>query len=146
MTEHTQKLKVFLCHAVENKPIVGVLFERLKADGFDPWLDTDSLLPGMNWDLEIQKAMRASDAVIVCLSNASIQKEGYVQKEIKTAQRILDEKPEGTIFLLPVQLEDCEIPFSLRDVQWARYYEPDGYEKIVKALKFRARQLGREIA
>ena len=145
MTEKPRKLKVFLCHAVENKPIVQGLFNRLQDSGFDPWVDNESLLIGSDWDLEIQKAMRSSDAVIVCLSKISIKKEGYVQKEIKYAQEILLEKPEGTIFLLPVQLEDCDIPFGLRDIHWGKYFEPDGYEKIVKALKVRARQLGRKI-
>ena len=140
-----QKLKAFLCHASENKPIVQGLYDRLKADGFDPWLDSEFLLPGMDWDLEIQQAMRASDAVIVCLSKISVTKEGYVQKEIKFAQDILKEKPEGIIFLLPVQLEDCNLPFSLQAVQWGKYYEPGGYEKIVKSLKIRAKQLDREI-
>lgn len=98
------------------KPIVQGLFERLKADGFDPWPDSEFLLPGMDWDLEIQQAIRASDAVIVCLSEISVTKEGYVQKEIKFAQDILKEKPDGTIFLLLVQLEDCKIPYSLQAV------------------------------
>lgn len=144
MTDKPKKLKVFLCHASENKPIVQGLFDRLKADGFDPWLDSEFLLPGMDWDFEIQQAMRASDAVIVCLSEISVRKEGYVQKEIKYAQEILKEKPEGTIFLLPVQLEECKIPYGLQAVQWGKYHQPGGYEKIVKSLKIRAEQLGRE--
>jgi len=82
MTAESQKLKVFLCHASENKPIVQGLYDRLKVDAFDPWLDSEFLLPGMDWDLEIQQAMRASDAVIVCLSEISVKKEGYIQKEI----------------------------------------------------------------
>ena len=145
MPDKPQKLKVFLCHASENKPIVQGLYDRLKADSFDPWLDSEFLLPGMDWDLEIQQAMRASDAVIVCLSEISVTKEGYVQKEIKFAQDILKEKPEGTIFLLPVQLEDCKIPYSLQAVQWGKYYEMGGYEKIVKSLEIRAKQLGRKL-
>jgi len=145
MSDEPQKFKVILCHASENKPVVQGLYDRLKTDGFDPWLDSEFLLPGMDWDLEIQQAMRFSDAVIVCLSEISVKKEGYVQKEIKYAREILKEKPDGTIFLLPVQLEDCEIPYSLQAVQWGKYHEPDGYEKIVKSLTRRAKQLDREI-
>jgi hypothetical protein len=145
MTDKPQKLKVFLCHASENKPIVQGLYDRLSAAGFDPWLDSHFLLPGMDWDLEIQKAMRSSDAVIVCLSKISVVKEGYVQKEIKYAQEIQKEKPEGTIFLIPLQLEKCEIPFSLQDVQWGEYFESDGFELLVKALNKRADQLKRTL-
>ncbi|MEP6895191.1 MAG: toll/interleukin-1 receptor domain-containing protein, partial [Chloroflexota bacterium] len=137
------KLKVFLCHASENKPIVNNLFDDLVAAGYEPWLDTEVLLPGMDWDLEIKKGMRASDSVIVCLSSISVSKEGYIQKELKFAQDIQDEKPRGTIFLIPLRLEPCETPYDLRDIQWAEYTAPDGFEKLVKGLNIRAKQLGK---
>ena len=81
MTEN-RKLKVFLCHSKDDKIKVRRLFHRLIADGFDAWLDEEKLLPGQDWDLEIRKAVRESDVVVVCLSNSSITKAGYVQKEI----------------------------------------------------------------
>ena len=142
----TEKLKVFLCHASENKPVVKELFERLKIDGFNPWLDSEHILPGMDWDLEIQKAMNASDIVIICLSSISVLKEGYVQKEIKYAQEIQKEKPEGTIFLIPVQLEACDIPTRLQEIQWGKYYELKGYNRINESLRVRANQLGKTVA
>ena len=132
MANATGKLKVFLCHASENKPIIQGLFDRLSNSGFAPWLDSEVLLPGMDWDMEIKKALRASDAVIVCLSKISVAKEGYVQKEIKYSQDIQDEKPRGTIFLNPLRLEKCDTPFDLQDIQWGDYTAPDGYEKLVQ--------------
>ena len=135
------KLKVFLCHASENKPIVKDLYNDLLAAGYQPWLDSEVLLPGMDWDLEIKKGMRASDAVIVCLSSISVAKEGYVQKEIKFGQHIQDEKPRGTIFLIPLRLDPCETPYDLQEIQWGDYSAPDGFEKLVKSLNVRAKQL-----
>jgi hypothetical protein len=61
-------LIIFLCHASEDKIEVQRLYQRLHADGFVPWLDTENLLPGQDWDYEIKKAVRAADAVVVCLS------------------------------------------------------------------------------
>ena len=110
----TEKLKAFVCHASENESTTKELVDRLKSDGFDPWLSKEQILPGMTWDLEIQKAMRSSDVVIVCFSKVSVEKEGYIQKEIKLATEIQKEKPEGTIFLVPIQLEECDIPYSLK--------------------------------
>jgi hypothetical protein len=141
MADAPPKLKVFLCHASEDKPIVRELYEHLRTDGFDPWMDSELLVPGENWPLEIQKAMRDSQAVIVCLSKTALTKEGYIHTEIKTAQNLQLEKPEGTIFFIPVQLEKCELPFSMREVHWAHYYESDGYEKLVRALNKRAEQI-----
>jgi len=72
-------LRVFLCHATGDKPAVRKLYQRLCAEGIDAWLDEEKLLPGQDWRLEIPKAVRESDAVIVCLSRGSITKAGYVQ-------------------------------------------------------------------
>jgi Resolvase, N terminal domain/TIR domain len=48
--------------------MVRDLFHRLRQDGFDPWLDEEALLPRQDWQEEIPKAIRACDAVVVCLS------------------------------------------------------------------------------
>jgi uncharacterized protein YfeS len=54
----------------------------------DPWLDEERLLPGQDWNLEIEKAVEASDAVIVCVSSTSVAKAGYVQKELRRVLNI----------------------------------------------------------
>jgi hypothetical protein len=81
MTDNNPRLlRVFLCHASNDKPIVKVLYKRLVANGVDAWLDEEKLLAGQNWRTEIPKAVRSSDVVIVCISQNSISKEGFVQK------------------------------------------------------------------
>ncbi len=111
MTEN-RRLKIFLCHSKDDKPKIRKLYNRLIADNFEVWLDEVKLIPGQDWDFEIKKAVRNSDTVIVCLSNSSITKEGYIQKEIRFALDVAEEKPEGTIFLIPARLEDCSVPDS----------------------------------
>src|SRR3972149_1061644 len=101
MMEH-RKLKVFLCHSKDDKPKVRELYLRLVADGFDAWLDEEKLAPGQDWDLEIRRAVRETDVVVVCLSNGSVTKAGYVQKEIRFALDVANEQPEDAIFIIPV--------------------------------------------
>lgn len=100
------------------------------------------LLPGHDWEAEIRAAVRASNAVIVCLSCTSVTKEGYLQKEIRQALEMAAEKPEGTIFLIPARLDDCEVPANLR--QWHRVdlFKQGEYERLVGALRARAIGLG----
>lgn len=112
-----EELRVFLCHASGDKPTVRGLYHRLRADGFEPWLDEEDLLPGQKWQREIPKAVRASDVVIVCLSNTALTKAGYVQEEIKFALDIADQQPEEAIFLIPVRLEACDVPERLQGLQ-----------------------------
>ncbi|HEY9151999.1 MAG TPA: toll/interleukin-1 receptor domain-containing protein [Anaerolineales bacterium] len=137
-----RKLRVFLCHASQDKPIVRELYQRLLAEGWiDPWLDEEKLLPGQNWDMEIEKAVEATEAVIVCLSNSSVTKEGYIQKELRFVLDIADEKPEETIFIIPLRLDDCPIPRRIRMRQYVDYFPfqdlDASFQKIKASLRKR---------
>ena len=140
------RLRVFLCHASTDKPRVRELYRRLRADGVAPWLDEEELLPGHDWHHEITAAVRNSHVVIVCLSQTSISKAGYVQKEIRHALDIADEKPDGTIFLIPLKLEECDTPQRLQRWQWVKLFEPEGYDKLLRALRTQACATGSNIA
>ena len=134
-------LVVFLCHCSEDKPIVREINRVLKSNGFQPWLDEDDIVPAHLWDKEIKQGLRSSHAVIVCLSNTFVRKEGYVQKELRYAIEIASEKPEGVVFLIPVRLENCKILPSLADLQFIDWFKDDGPEKMLRALRERAKEV-----
>jgi formylglycine-generating enzyme required for sulfatase activity len=137
-----RKLNVFLCHSSGDKPKVREIYRRLCAEPWiSPWLDEEMLIPGMDWNFEIEKALRAADVILFCLSAQSVSKEGYVQKEIKRALDIADEKPDGTIYDIPLLLETCEIPTRLSKKQWLDYFADGAHEKLLKSLKIRAEGL-----
>ena len=145
-----RKLRVFLCHSSQDKPIVRELYQRLLAEGWiDPWLDEENILPGQEWNLEIEKAVEASDVVIVCISRSSVSKEGYVQREIKKVLDIASEKPEGTIFIIPLRLDEYDLPRSMRMYQYLDYFPESELEsslrRLLRALKTRAESLQRNI-
>jgi formylglycine-generating enzyme required for sulfatase activity len=132
-------LQVFLCHASQDKPKVRELYQRLESETWiDPWLDAEKLLPGQDWDFEIQKAIRAADIIIVCLSKESVSKEGYVQKEFRKALSYAEEKPEGTIYIIPLRLDDCEVPSKFQQWQWLDYFAANPWEKLLRVLRMRA--------
>ena len=135
------KLRVFLCHAKEDKPAVRDLYRKLAGDGFQPWLDEEDLLPGEKWAPAIRKAVRECDVVLVCLSTRSTR-QGFVQKEIAFALDAADEHPEGTIYLIPLRLEECDVPDRLREWHWADLRDDAGYERLVRSLRKRAADLG----
>ncbi|MGC1375431.1 MAG: SUMF1/EgtB/PvdO family nonheme iron enzyme [Anaerolineales bacterium] len=142
-----RKLKVFLCHATQDKPVVRELYRRLALEGWiDPWLDEENLLPGQDWEYEIEKALDESDAICVCLSNTSVSKEGYLQRELRFVIDCALEKPEGAIYILPVRLEECQPPRKLRTYQFADYFPPErrdwAYGRLRKSLELRATALG----
>ena len=134
MSNPERKLHVFLCHSAQDKSIVRELRHRLaEKEWIDPWVDEDKLLPGEDWRTAIEKAVESADLVIICLSNNSVNKEGFVQKELRYAREISLEKPEGAIFLIPLRLDNCDVPRGLRFLQWANYFG-EGKENGFAAL------------
>ena len=141
MPDLNRPLKVFLCHAHSDKDTVKVLYDRLVMDGVDAWFDTEKLLPGQSWRIEIQKAVRGADVVVVCHSK-EFNREGFRQREVKWALDTAMEKPEGEIFVIPARLEECEVLDSLGEWQWVDLFEPNGYEMLMRALRARAESIG----
>ena len=130
--------------------MVRELYQRLLNESWiDPWLDEEKLLPGQDWDFEIEKTVEAADVVLVCLSSHSVSKEGYVQRELKFALDIALEKPEGTIFVIPLRLDDCLVPRRLRSWQYVDYFPLDqrkrAYQRLTQSLKARHGQLASNV-
>lgn len=134
-----RKLKVFLCHASQDKPIVREMYYQLRTEGWiDPWLDEEKLLPGQDWDFEIEKAVLSADIVIVFMSTNAVSKEGYIQKELRFILNVAEYKPEGKIYVIPLRLEDCEMPRRLLSLQYLDYFPQEkkrqSYNRLVASL------------
>jgi hypothetical protein len=112
-------LSVFLAHAKEDGELVREIFYLLRLDGFAPWIDKENLIPGQDWEYEIRQAVRVSDVVVAFISSSGVNRDGFLHKEIRLAIDAAEQKPEGTIFIVPVRLDDCKIPERLARYQWA---------------------------
>jgi hypothetical protein len=142
-SQPAQRLRVFLCHSSSDKPAVRKLYRQLNEDGFQPWLDEEDLLAGQKWQSAIKRAVRNADAVIVCLSRKATTKAGFLQKEIKFVLDVADEQPEDSIFVIPLKLEECEVPRRMDEWHWISFFDERGYERLLRALRHRAGELKR---
>ncbi len=82
------QLKIFLCHADEDKPDVVKLYQRLSDDGFQPWLDQECRTSEQPWYAEVMQAVNESHVILVCVSRKAIPStKGNVRKTnlVKTA-------------------------------------------------------------
>ncbi|MFZ2471257.1 MAG: toll/interleukin-1 receptor domain-containing protein [Methanothrix sp.] len=129
---------VFISYAHEDEYAAKKLYSDLKDAGVNPWIDTENLLPGQNWKIEIRKAIKASRYFIAVLSTNSVGGKGFVQKEVADALSILDEFPESEVFIIPVRLDDCQLSHEkLGELHWANMFPiwEDGLTKILSTLK-----------
>ncbi len=136
--------QIFISYAQEDREKVESLYQKLSDVGFKPWMDTKDILPGEGWESKIQEAIQRSDFFLVCLSASSVDKRGSIQKEIKQALKIWQEKLDNDIYLIPVQLEDCQVPGSLRDFQGVNLFKENGWARLVKAIQTGMKRLTKE--
>jgi len=100
-----------------------------------PWLDVEALLAGQVWREEIIKAINHSHYFIAILSSNSVERRGYVQKELK--EDILDKISYSKVFVIPVRLDDCKVTHRKINVLHIVDLFPDwkqGFEKILRAM------------
>ncbi|CBK40069.1 protein of unknown function [Nitrospira defluvii] len=125
---------VFLSHAKEDARFIRDLAHRLLQDGVLAWFDEKELLPGDDWKRKIDEAIESSDFVLVFLSATSVSKTGYFQRELKYALDQHQLRPEGSRYIIPIIIDECQPPRSLRDIHWLRTDTSEWYERLKRAL------------
>lgn len=132
---------VFISYARADAAPVDRIVEALRRVGCEIWIDRHNLLPGQDYRMIIEQAIRECDNFILCLSRNSVNKEGMIQVEIKTALEKYKEKFENSTFLLPVRIDDCPIPLSLEKYQCEDLREEGGWERVLAAVQKRMKEL-----
>lgn len=130
--------RIFISYAREDEIPAERLYRDLQREGFDAWIDTHNLLAGSNWSVEIRRAIRASQHVVLLLSKNSMAKRGFVHREIREALDVVREMPESEIFLIPARLELCDVTHEdLGRLHWVDLF-PDwdsGLSKLIRSLR-----------
>ncbi|MBX9600628.1 MAG: toll/interleukin-1 receptor domain-containing protein [Bryobacteraceae bacterium] len=130
--------RVFLGYVEEDLEPVRRLCDALRRGGFAPWLDKEQLLPGQNWPRAIERALDLSDFFLGCFSARSVVKRGQFQAELRWALDCASRMPLEETFIIPVRLENCEIPRPIRSrLQYVDLF-PDfdrGVARVVKAIR-----------
>lgn len=128
--------KVFLSHASEDKERFVLDFARqLRENGVDVWLDQWEMKPGDSLvDKIFEEGLKDARAVIIVLSATSIQKP-WVREELNAA--VVNRISRGTR-LIPVVIDHCEVPESLRSTVWQKVDSFDDYslslQRILSAI------------
>jgi hypothetical protein len=138
----SDEIKIFISYAREDQIRVQELYGSLTDAGYQPWLDREHLLPGQQWEPIIKRALKGSHFVLVCLSATSINKRGFLQKEIKQALEQAQEKLEDDVWLIPARLDDCDVPDAIKHLQWVDLFEHDGLRQLLAAMEYQLRKLG----
>jgi DNA-binding NarL/FixJ family response regulator len=139
-------LEVFLCYSPNDSAIVYELYDRLRRLAWvHVWMDKENLLAGQNKEIEIEKAIRNADVVIVSVSRSWTTKQASIHREIRLVLDFALNMPEDAIFVIPLRVEDCELPLRLQHLKSVDYFETgkeQAYERLLASLSVRASALG----
>ena len=119
--------KVFISHATEDKERFVLGFaQKLREKGVDAWLDKWEMLPGDSLvDKIFEEGIKNAKAIIVVLSSNSVAKK-WVREELDAA--MVKRVNKGSL-LIPVVLDDCEMPECLHSTIWQKVPDLNDFEE-----------------
>ncbi len=135
MPETADNPRVYLCYSREDFPEVERWYHALESQGFQPWMEDLDLVPGEVRKSVVEDAVATADFFIVCVSRRTGGERGRVQQEISQALDTLQSYLENDIYLIPALLEECALPERLKEFHPVRLYRPDGFERLLHALR-----------
>lgn len=124
--------KVFLSHASEDKERFVLKFAKgLRERGIDAWVDKWEMLPGDSLvDKIFEEGIKQASAVIVILSKNSERKPWVIEELNAGYVKKINEKSK----LIPVLIEDCEVPECLRSTLWVKIKNLNSYEAELESI------------
>jgi len=137
--------QVFLSYAREDEEQVHRIYLQLEVLGFRPWMDQRDIVPGERWELAIATAMRRADFILVLLSRQSIEKRGYLRREIRDAVDRTRDMLDTDILVVPCRLDDCTVPRELAGIQWVDLFLENGINRLVGALQSGLKRRNNEV-
>lgn len=126
---------VYLSYAWTDKEIVSRVAAGLIESGVRILSSESDLKPGSEWALELERALDAANFVVFFISPSSVSS-GWAKQELDAALYRQLSNP-GSPHILPVLIEETEVPPLLRQIQWLNMTDGDvekALPNLVKAI------------
>jgi hypothetical protein len=98
-------------------------------------MDVFDIKPGTPWRKAIENAVRNCDVFLAMVSLHSIDRPGVLQGEIKEALDLWEERLDRDAYLVPVRLEEVDLPERLSHIQSVDLFAPEGPDRLREALR-----------
>lgn len=112
---------VFTSYSRHDEAFVKRLIRDLQPDldksSITLWLDQFHIRPGHDWDTEIEKTLESAPAMLLVLSERSVE-----SKNVKDEWSYFLEQRKP---IIPVLKEDCRVPFRLRTLHFIDFTKLD---------------------
>lgn len=105
-----KKPQIFLSYASSDREVAQRIAEEIRKAGMGVWFSEWELRPGDSIAERIEEGLSASDVLLILLSPQSVSSR-WVEHELSAA--LSRELKSRAIIIVPVLIEDCQIPASL---------------------------------
>ena len=126
--------RIFVSYAREDQVPAGALVSFLRAAGFDIWFDKDSLYAGQDWRTVIEQEIAHARLLVICFSRSSVDKTGFVQKEMRLALQQTELRPSSRVYIIPVSLGWLCGASSLQRLHVLDVGAPDASRRLLEAI------------
>jgi hypothetical protein len=126
-------MPVFISYNHGDRDFVDRLARQLVRSRVNVWLDRWELKVGDSLISNVQSAISGASALLVILSQSSVQSE-WCKKELNAG--LVRELSERRVLVLPVVSEECEIPLFLKDKLYADFRDnfDNGLQEVLIGL------------
>jgi TIR domain len=131
--QNDSKPRVFISHSSQDKAFVSSLASALYMLGNNVWYDDWEIAVGDSIVDKVFNGLASSDTLIIVLSQISVNSR-WVKEELNTA--VMRRISENNVRILPILIEDCEIPTPLKHIKYADFREnyDEGFYQLVESL------------
>lgn len=125
--------RVFISYASADMKWVNRFAKDLAHLGVETWLDRKDILPGDEIVTRIEQGIATCNIFCLVLSSSSV-KRPWVRREYVTAMHA--QLSGGSIRIIPLKIEDCELPPFLLDIKYADFITNyrDGLEAFCRGI------------
>lgn len=126
--------QIFISHNINDKNIARKLADDLNSKGIKVWIDEAEIKLGDSLIRKIREGIDIVDYLLVLLSKHSIDSE-WVTKEVDIA---MNQEIEGkTVKVLPVLLDDIDLPGFLKGKMYGDLRTMDQYDTLLSQIERR---------
>ena len=129
-----RKPTIFISYSRKDKPLLLRIASGLSDCGYRIWYDTLEILAGQSVIDRVFSSIRASDIVLVLLTEHSITS-NWVKEETEFAK--LQQITRRNITIIPLLFEDCDVPPHLQTLNYVdfRTNYQSGFANLVREIK-----------
>lgn len=127
--------RIFIIYNHKDMNSAHELVKKLRDAGYNPWWDQEEIVPGQRIVDSVSNGLLSSAVALLLVSKNLDYEKGILAVELKTALATMRSKDESFSPVIPIRLDDSEVPSMLAGVQWLDFKEEGDFERLDKSLK-----------